>query len=202
MIVAATAWATLRSGRNVAFFSLVATPLFAEHSWDWIKSQHFGQRFKVPAGSEVGTKSKLKLGFNAVLLLLILAFGTLGVRRSAAEQTISDAQNFPAAAVDFILAQKPPQPIYNEYIWGGYLIWRLYPDYRVFIDGRADVYGDSLVKEWLETHDGRPGWQNSLQNHGIRTVLVKRDAALASLLHQDNAWKKVFEDKRAVVFVR
>ncbi len=54
-----------------------------------------------------------------------------------------------------MLVQKPPQPIYNEYIWGGYLIWRLYPDYRVYIDGRADVYGDSLVNELLQVKDGK-----------------------------------------------
>lgn len=202
LMLAATAWATLRSGRNVAFFALVATPLLAEHSWNWINSQWWSQRFNVPPASKAGTDSKLKLGFNAVLLLLIVTLAILGVRHSAADQSTSDAQRFPTAAVDFILAQKPPQPIYNEYIWGGYLIWRLYPDYRVYIDGRADVYGDSLVREWLEIHDGKPAWREALDNHGIRTVLVKQDAALASILRQDNAWQRVFEDEQAVVFVR
>jgi len=87
-------------------------------------------------------------------------------------------------------------------VWGGYLIWRLYPDYRIYIDGRADVYGDKLVEEFLEVRDGKPNWRGPLENHGIRTVLIKPDAALASLLREDSRWRKVFEDKQSVVFVR
>ncbi len=87
-------------------------------------------------------------------------------------------------------------------MWGGYLIWRLYPGYRVYIDGRADVYGDDLMKEFLAVNDGKPAWREPLDNHGIRTVLVKADAALASLLGEDRDWQKVFGDKQAVIFVR
>ena len=115
---------------------------------------------------------------------------------------MTETQEFPAEAVDFFQAQRPPQPIYNEYVWGGYLIWRLYPDYLVYIDGRADVYGDRLVSEWLATHDGQTNWREPLDRYGIRTVLVKPDVALASLLREDSSWKKVFEDKQAVIFVR
>jgi hypothetical protein len=201
LMLTATAWATLRSGRNVAFFALVATPLLAEHSWNWISSQPWSQWLTVPA-SKIGTESKLKLGLNAVILLLIVTLGILAVRHSVAKQPISEAKNFPTGAVDFIVAHKPPQPIYNEYIWGGYLIWRLYPEYRVYIDGRADVYGDKLISEFLQIKDGKRVWREHLDNRGIRTVLIEPDSALASLLRQDSAWQNVFEDKYSVVFVR
>jgi len=75
-------------------------------------------------------------------------------------------------------------------------------DCRVYIDGRADVYGDELMKEFLAVNDGKPAWREPLDNHGIRTALVRREAALASLLSQDNRWEKVFEDQQAVIFVR
>jgi hypothetical protein len=135
-------------------------------------------------------------------MALALAVVALGVGRAVAKQRVIEAQEFPAAAVDFISNQKPPQPIFNEYAWGGYLIWRLYPDYRVYIDGRADVYGDELMKEFLAVNDGKPAWREPLDTHGIRTVLIKPDAALASLLRQDSGWQNVFEDKQAVIFVR
>jgi hypothetical protein len=202
LMLAATAWATLRSARNVAFFALVATPLLAEHSWNFITSHRSYKWFDPSEKREPVEKSTLKILLNVLLLALVLAIAALGVARAVAEQPVTEAQEFPAAAVDFILTHRPPQPIYNEYTWGGYLIWKLYPDYRVYIDGRADVYGDRLVEEWLEIHDGNTNWRQSLQDHGIRTVLVKPDAALASLLRQDNGWRKVFEDRQAVIFVR
>jgi len=202
LMLAATAWATLRSGRNVTFFALVATPLLAEHSWTFITSHRWGQWLEVSEKREPDERSALKLVLNVLLLLLVLAVVALGIGRAVANQPVIEAQQFPAAAVDYISNQRPPQPIYNEYLWGGYLIWRLYPDYRVYIDGRADVYGDELIQEFLNTHDGKTAWREPLDHRGIRTVLVKPDVALASLLRQDNGWQKVFEDKQAVIFVR
>jgi len=202
LMLVATAWATLRSGRNVVFFALVAAPLLAEHSWDWITDHSWGRWLSAPESHERVSKSALKIGLNILLLALVLTVVSLGVWRAAEKQPVTEAQEFPAAAVDFIRNQKPPQPIFNEYVWGGYLIWRLYPDYRVYIDGRADVYGDKLVEEFLEVHDGKKSWREPLDHYGIRTVLVKTDAALASLLRQDAGWQKVFEDKQAVIFVR
>src|SRR5882672_2743386 len=152
LMLTVTAWAALRSARNVAFFALVATPLLAAHSWNLISDRGPGKW--LIASKKREERSALKTAVNVFLLGLVLAVVTLGVRRTVAEQPAIEAQEFPAAAVDFILTQRPPQPIYNEYVWGGYLIWRLYPDYRVYIDGRADVYGDRLVDEWLGTHDG------------------------------------------------
>jgi hypothetical protein len=202
LMVAATAWATLRSGRNVAFFALVATPLLAEHSWTFITSHRWGQWLDASEKRKPDERSALKLILNVLLLALVLAVVAFGVGRAVKEQPVIEAQEFPAAAVDFISNQKPPQPIFNEYVWGGYLIWKLYPDYRVYIDGRADVYGDGLIKEFLAVNDGKPAWREPLDIHGIRTVLVKPDVALASLLRQDSNWQNVFEDKQAVIFVR
>jgi hypothetical protein len=54
----------------------------------------------------------------------------------------------------------------------------------------------------MATHDGETIWRESLSKHAVRTVLIKPDAALASLLRQDHAWQKVFEDSQAVIFVR
>lgn len=202
LMLAVTAWATLWSGRNVVFFALVAMPLLAEHLWAFMTSHRWGRWLASPEKLEPDRASALKVALNVLLFVLTLSVVALGVGRAVAKQPVSEAQEFPAAAVDFILAQTPPQPIYNEYVWGGYLIWRLYPEYRVYIDGRADVYGDSLVKEWLEVHDGKPAWRNSLDSRGIRTVLVKPDVALSSLLRQDSCWQNVFEDKQTVIFVR
>ena len=111
-------------------------------------------------------------------------------RQACRKNNRPSKQEFPAAAVNFMRNQKPPQPIYNEYIWGGDLIWKLYPDYRVYIDGRADVYGDDLLQEFLNVHDGKTSWREPLDSHGIRTVLVKPDVALASLLRQDNGCRR------------
>jgi hypothetical protein len=195
--------ATLRSSRNVPFFALVAIPMLAESSWSWAVSQTWSGRLFVAEKREFGRDFLVKLVLNITLLLLtpmaVIAFA-VGYRVS--NQPLTEAQTYPVAAVDFIAKEKLPQPIYNEYGWGGYLIWRLYPDYRVSMDGRADVYGDDLIEEFLAVHDGEPQWRNYLSKYQVRTVLVKPDAPLASLLRDDAAWNKAFEDRESIIFVR
>ena len=202
LMLVVTAWATLRSGRNVSFFALVATPLLAEHCWIFIRNLGWSQRLIASSRRKPEGRSSLRLLLNLALVATVLILVTISARRASADQPMTETREFPAAAVKFIRNERPPQPIYNEYIWGGYLIWKLYPDYRVYIDGRADVYGDKLVEEWLASHDGNINWRGPLDGYGIRTVLVNRNAALASLLRQDSSWQNVFEDQQAVIFVR
>ena len=202
LLLAATGWATLRSGRNVVFFSLVAMPLLAEHSWILINDQPWGSRFHINDDRERAGRPAGKLILNILLFGVALGVGALAVGSAVRRQPAVETQEFPAAAINFIRQQKPPQPIFNEYTWGGYLIWKLYPDYRVYIDGRADVYGDKFVQEFLGIHDGNQAWRERLDTYGVRTVLVKPNVALASLLRQDDGWQKVFEDPQAVIFVR
>jgi hypothetical protein len=145
-------------------------------------------------------------GFALVFnLLFLLAPTTLGVARVwhfVANQPAYEAKNYPAAAVNFLSAHQFPGPIYNRYGWGGYLIRRLYPEYRVYIDGRADVYGDAFMDEAINTYDGHTGWRDPLDRLEIRTVLVSPDVALASLLRDDAGWQRVYEDSQSVIFTR
>jgi len=203
LMLLVTALATLRSSRNVPFFALLAIPLLAEHSWHWVTAQPWGQWFTKPETRETGTASALKIVLNGLVLVIIpLTLVGLRLGGSVRNQLPTETETYPAAAVNFMVKEKPPQPIYNEYVWGGYLIWRLYPEYRVNMDGRADVYGDALIEEFLAVHDGETKWRESLEKQGIRTVLVKPDVPLASLLRQDTGWQNVFEDKGSVIFVR
>ena len=191
LIVIATLAATLRSARNVPFFALVAAPTLASQLWSWFS---------------VHRKSKSS-GFAPVLSVLIFVIlpaivAVISVRRAVARQPQVEAENFPVAAVEFIKSQNISQPIYNEYHWGGYLIWKLYPQYRVYIDGRADVYGDAIMEEFFVVHDGEQAWRTPLDKYGIRSVLVEPNTAIATLLREDPAWQKIFEDQQAVIFIR
>ena len=202
LLLLATGWAALRSGRNVPFFVLVAMPLLAEHAWDWLSAQRWGLWLSAPEKRAVGADATLKIVLNVLLLAAApLTLAVWRVQHSVANQSAVEARAFPVAAVEFMRTHAIPQPVFNEYGWGGYLIWKL-PDCRVYIDGRADVYGDAFIEEFLATHDGEANWQESLSKHGVRTVLIKPDAALASLLRQDHGWQKVFEDSQAVIFTR
>jgi hypothetical protein len=85
------------------------------------------------------------------------------------------------------------------------LIWRLYPRERVFIDGRSDVYGlieDSVVKAYLTTYTGAADWREPLDRYHVRMVLIEPDAPVVAQLSRDPAWKKLYEDRQAIIYFR
>jgi hypothetical protein len=83
---------------------------------------------------------------------------------------------------------------------GGYLIYRRFPNERVFVDGRADYYGTDFTEKWAYTIRARYYWKQELSTYSIDTVLLKTEDPLASLLKQSPDWKPVFDDGRAIVF--
>jgi len=112
------------------------------------------------------------------------------------------APTFPAGAVEFLKRERPPGPLFNDYGWGGYLIWRLYPDYRVWIDGRVAVYGPQHLAEFVEMIDVRPRWRETLDRRGIGLVLIRARSTLAFFLRVSPEWEVLYEDPVAVLFGR
>jgi hypothetical protein len=90
----------------------------------------------------------------------------------------------------------------NAYGWGGYITWATKSDVPVFVDGRADVYGEAILREYADATALAPGWRAILDGRGVRAVLVPPDVPLAEGLRLDEAWRVVHEDDRSVLFVR
>lgn len=202
LMLGTTAAATLRSARNVPFFALVATPILAGHLWTRLAPYTtVGDSLLRDKRGRAWNSSTLLLNILLLVAAPLLA-ATMRIRNSAQIQRLVEARDFPHAAVEFMKLRNVAQPIYNEYHWGGYLIWNLYPRYRVFIDGRADVYGDELMDEYFRMHDGAKDWRELLDHYGIQSVLVSPDAALSSLLREDKLWEVKFESPQVVIFVR
>jgi hypothetical protein len=114
----------------------------------------------------------------------------------------SEAENFPKAAVAFLAEQQPPGPILNHYNWGGYFIWKLYPRYRVYIDGRADLYGDAFMDQFAATYYLTARWREELERWQVCTVILPPAAPLVTALKAEPAWKQVYADSQAVVLTR
>lgn len=198
-LVLITAFGALRSARHIPIFALFAAPVLAKHLWAIAKDRGWDTSLMGPETRPTG----IKLLINIVLLLAPLALGVSRIWHFASNQRSYEKLRNPVAAVEFFKSQRLPGPIYNRYGWGGYLIYHLYPDYRVYIDGRADVYGDAFFAEAMRTYDGAADWSSSLDRHGIKTVFISPDAPLASLLKNDQGrWKVVYENEDAIIFSR
>lgn len=113
-----------------------------------------------------------------------------------------DPARFPAKAVDFIQQSPDREAVLTRDAWGGYLIYRLYPQIPVVIDDRHDLYGEAFLKSYLKMIHLQPGWGEFLREHRVRRVLVAKGAPLANILQETPGWKVVYGDDVAVLFER
>jgi hypothetical protein len=113
-----------------------------------------------------------------------------------------DAKRFPVQAAEVIQERGMHDPIFTLDSWGGYLIYQLYPQSKVFVDDRHDLYGVEFFKQYLRTIRVEPEWDALLNDNHVNWVLVPKDSPLASALRTSLRWKVSYEDQTAVLFQR
>jgi len=125
--------------------------------------------------------------------------------------------NLPERAANFLAENRIAGPIFNTYEQGGYLIWRLWPEQRVFIDGRAlseSVYRNynRIVYNAGSYADQVAGPREELLNrYGVQAVVMNTMDYVSGTLYPltlalanpaTTDWQLVYDDSQAVVFLR
>lgn len=198
LLLLVTGSAALRSVRHIPIFVLIAAPVLSA-----LLEEHMERLHRHPiAGTRQVEFNPWRAAMHALIAVAVVAFAAVRVTTMTAGQARAEAANFPSKAVSFLLRADLPGPILNHYNWGGYLIWKLYPRYRVFIDGRADVYGDGFMGEFSATYHLTDDWQQALQQWGVRTLVLPPDAPLVTKLRASQGWREVYADPQAVVLSR
>jgi hypothetical protein len=109
-------------------------------------------------------------------------------------------KRFPVAAANYLEKQNVPGPLASPDYWGGYLIYRLYPQVRMVVDDRHDFYGEEFLKSYLKMVHVEPGWEGFLQQHHAHCVIAPKDSALANILGETAGWRAIYSDEVAVAF--
>jgi hypothetical protein len=199
LLLTVTTYAALRSVRHIPIYVLIAVPLLS----GMIEACLRDKGKTVLLDSPRYPLTRLKLIANAILIAGFLAFTMARLHYVVAHQPETEAKEFPLGAASFLMASRPAGPLLNHYNWGGYFIWKLFPVYKVYIDGRADLYGDTFMDEFAASYylKGK-SWQDPLNQWGIQTVVLPPDAPLTLALQAMPGWKTIFSDRQSVVMTR
>jgi len=127
------------------------------------------------------------------------AAGGLVVLRLVLPVTPGGKSPVPAAAA--AVAHVPPalaaQPVFNEYSFGGYLI---YAGIRPFIDGQADLYGPAFMHAYdAATSPNRAALEDVFRTYGVRWTLLPPGSPAVQLLDLMPHWCRLYSDEVAVV---
>jgi hypothetical protein len=187
--------------RNVAVWAVVIGPLVAFYLKETVPAlqrEFPGLSYRRRPVSS-GIASVLNVVLLAMVLLVYVAEGHHYVNAAALRQ--AEAQNYPRGAIAYMRTHSLPPRVFVSYGWGGYLLWNLFPQYRDFMDSRADtLYNSRMLHAYTAAYAAAPSWKSVLRSYSVQDVLVERDAPLAQVLSQDKDWHLVYHDQLSVLF--
>ncbi len=189
--------AGLLSARHIPLFAVVATPILTRY----FAPIRVGRlRWNLLLLSPMRRPAGLTVAFNWALALIFVLAGGWRVGNVLRENRDVEMRHYPVHALAYIdahgLAEKR---MYNTYNWGGYLLWK---GYRVFIDGRADVYLDDFMNEYVLAYQLRGDWRQPLDKFKVDYILIESGASFETLLAVSDEWERAYRDDQAVIFVR
>lgn len=114
----------------------------------------------------------------------------------------ANPENHPITAVQYLNSQPLPGKMFNNYGWGGYLIYALKPPRQVFIDGRADMYGEEIFTEYRKVISLDKNTDSILDKYDVNWVIYPHNSALVRYLLAGGRWREVYQDEEACVLLR
>lgn len=135
------------------------------------------------SGLEIGTRRGLRLRLAAVfaIVVLVLPFAMIDDARLAEEK-------FPLVA----RAELEDVPTFHDDRTGGYLIWAEGPERKVYLDDRAELYGER-IEEFVQVRNGVKDWKPVFERDGVRQALLVNAEPLIDSLHE-GGWGTVYQD--------
>jgi tetratricopeptide (TPR) repeat protein len=142
-----------------------------------------------------------------VILILFSAYTVRGLIRLN-RLGLGIWTNYPEMTVNFLKEHNVRGNIYNDYGYAGYLIWNLWPDISVFMDGRTPtIYDQDFFWLYRMTTQKKEVWKKVAERYGIDIVLMRdeRDtgyAYLSYLLNEDEDWMLVAFDDVSSLYMK
>ena len=139
---------------------------------------------------------------NRILAVALLALGLVWTAQAAGEQNFDDSI-YPVEAMRWVdehglLGQR----LMTDDAWGGYLILKYWPEQKVFVDDRYDMYPRPVLEDFIRFSDADGRWREILDRNRIDVVVWPAKATIVRLMEADPGWTVVHRDKRAVVLTR
>ena len=196
------------SSRNIPFALLITLP--------YLSKAYSEIEFKLPVlNASITNKTKLLVSLKKYnielgstgnylnwIILLVATYSFVLIKTNFLYPDRTFDRYLPKNAVDFIVESGLTGNMFNSYNYGGYLIHRLFPDQLVFIDGRADMYGDDFIKEYDIINNALPGWEILLDKYSIEYIVCYRNSPLRQAVLAKGNFSLVFDDTYHSVLIK
>lgn len=112
-------------------------------------------------------------------------------------------------AIEFVKNNNIKGPVFNNFDVGSFLIWKTYPDQKVFVDGRPEAYSQEFFENIYKPMQlDQKIWEKYSKEYGINYIFFDhRDITpwarvFLARMSQDKNWERVYVDEYAVIFLK
>jgi hypothetical protein len=183
--------------RNLPIFAIVAAPIVAAH----VQAAASGtvRLARVEAQFHALERSARGLVWPVMTVLLVGGMLAAGIRLDPQRTGYRfRPEVFPVQAVDWLEENPQSGNMFNEFGWGGYLIYRLWPEQKVFMDGQL-FYGETITRQHGQVVKAEAGWEDVIAQYDIRWMLVPTEEPIARILLIHPGWEILYQDDTAII---
>lgn len=179
----------LYAGRNIPLLVIVTAPILAP-VWSTVLPERW--RTLSARLRRINDASK---GWPVVLA------ASIALMLFAPHSIVIPVDRWPTKAMEFVQAhpEKFGGNMFNQYIWGGYLM-EVLPEHKTFVDGRTDFFGESLIREFSDTTALRTNWDATLEKYNVQWTLMPSDHRLNLALAAAGSWSCAYTDEIAIIW--
>jgi hypothetical protein len=199
LLTALTCFMVLRGQRFGSHFMIVNLPIMFFNLKAWLL------RFKAgPMASWGHTIAVATVSLCAVTFGVPLAVKGEWSKRMGFGAMVQFA---PAPMVNFLEEYNIGGRVFNDMAIGSYLIFRRWPQERVFIDGRTPVYGDEFYRRYIEAFHRAVNFERLDQEYRFDYLVFKAKDAwdirhVHKYLWKHPTWRLVYMNCDGIVYLR
>jgi hypothetical protein len=191
---------SLFSVRHIPLFAIVSAPILMRQADLILKSSP--NRFAALFEKKARNIAAIDVTSGGILWPIAAICAMVWLAAAGNIQHGFDPKTKPVAAANFIEKANLAGNMFNNDEFGDYVIYAAWPRYKVFFDGRSDMYGTSRLKEYMKVTSFEDGWEKTLDKYRINWIFFNTDSRLTRFLKERKDWVLIYQDKVASIFIR
>ncbi len=190
----------LYSARYITLFAIITSPILIR----LIDQMKLGLSTKVTRFLDERSRrlSQIERQTSGYFWSIVALGAVVSLGAAGSYQYKFSEKSYPVSAVEFLKKENILGNTFTHDDFGDYVIYAAWPQYRVFIDGRTDMYGADRMKEYLALARAMPGWREIVDKYAFSSILFDTNSPLASILAEDRNWHLIHSDPLASIFLR
>src|ERR1035437_3150614 len=170
LVVAGMSVLALRANRFTALYAIVTAPILA-HGLAVIRARLAGKQH-----SDWGeATARVVAGITAAYLIFVVVTNRWAVAESRPPKFGAgvDESVVPLRALSMMAKLPPGLNVFNTFLSGGPLLWKVYPQWRPFCDGRANLYGREFVDRYRRAMFDPADWEAWMRERSVSVAYIQ-----------------------------